>query len=133
MQRHQYLPGTPAKSGAQLDYFDAQGRPDLQRLVEIFGGYDKITPSAWAQWDADCAAYRSRMITIAPAEEKRPQAIKSLYPPQEECCRCYARGTFGYRAETLLRIGLSDPTEPGELLWFCDRHKPAKYFADARR
>jgi hypothetical protein len=33
-----------------LAHLDAQGRPDLQRLVELFGGYDKITPSAWAQW-----------------------------------------------------------------------------------
>ena len=45
------------------------------------------------------------------------------------------RGIFGYRGETLARMGLTDLAalaEPGELIWFCDTHKPAKHFADAR-
>jgi hypothetical protein len=33
--------------------------PDLQELVARFGGYDKITPEAWAQFDADMAAYQA--------------------------------------------------------------------------
>jgi hypothetical protein len=33
--------------------------PDLQELVARFGGYDNITAEAWAQFDADMAAYLS--------------------------------------------------------------------------
>ena len=32
--------------------------PDLQKLVEVHGGYDKITPEAWAQFDGDAETYR---------------------------------------------------------------------------
>ena len=33
--------------------------PDLQELVARYGGYNKIPPEAWAQWDADTAAYQA--------------------------------------------------------------------------
>lgn len=116
---------------------DAQGRPDLQRLVEIFGGYDKITPSTWQQWDAAVAAYRVRMTAIAtPAPDRHGPTVVKLYPSHEECCKCYAYGEFGYRKQTLTRLGLADLAalvESGELTWFCGDHRPGKYFADARR
>jgi hypothetical protein len=32
--------------------------PNLQNLVAAFGGYDKITPEAWAEWDRACAEYQ---------------------------------------------------------------------------
>jgi hypothetical protein len=32
--------------------------PDLQKLVTRFGGYDKITPEAWAEWDRVNAEWR---------------------------------------------------------------------------
>jgi hypothetical protein len=35
--------------------------PDLQKLVEAFGGYRNITPEAWAQWDAENKLYDERM------------------------------------------------------------------------
>jgi hypothetical protein len=115
-----------------------QRLPDLQRLVEISGGYDKITPSAWAQFDADMAAYYARMITPPASTGERSRLVSiRLYPSFEECPCCYARGVFGYRAETLAHMGQPAPAalidEPSELLWFCDQHKPSKYFADARR
>lgn len=47
----------------RLDYFDDQGRPDLQKLVLIFGGYNLITPAAWAQWHADVAECQANMRT----------------------------------------------------------------------
>ena len=31
------------------DFCDENGMPDLQKLVACFGGYNKITPEAWAQ------------------------------------------------------------------------------------
>ena len=37
-------------------FLDDCGMPDLQKLVELFGDYSKITPEAWAQWDAAVSA-----------------------------------------------------------------------------
>jgi len=37
----------------------APAAPDLQELVARYGGYNKIPPEAWAQWDADTAAYQA--------------------------------------------------------------------------
>jgi hypothetical protein len=34
--------------------------PDLQKLVEQFGGYDKITPEAWQKYDADMEAWQGK-------------------------------------------------------------------------
>jgi hypothetical protein len=34
--------------------------PDLQELVRQYGGYDRITPEAWAKWDRDNAAWHAR-------------------------------------------------------------------------
>jgi hypothetical protein len=35
--------------------------PDLQELIAAFGMYNKITPEAWAIWDAEIEEYRSRL------------------------------------------------------------------------
>jgi hypothetical protein len=119
-----------------ISYLDAHGRPDLQRLVEIFDGYANITSDVWREWNAAVAAYRTRMTVITtPAPARQVVSIK-LYPSHDECCLCYAHGAFGYRKETLSRQELADlaaVAEPGELTWFCDDHRPGKYFADARR
>jgi hypothetical protein len=37
---------------------DDLGLPNLQAWVAFYGGYDKITPEAWAQWDRLYEAYR---------------------------------------------------------------------------
>jgi hypothetical protein len=34
--------------------------PDLQELVKRFGGFDKITPEAWAEYDAAVAKWQAR-------------------------------------------------------------------------
>lgn len=31
--------------------FSKREGPDLQKLVEAYGGYDKITPETWARFD----------------------------------------------------------------------------------
>jgi hypothetical protein len=54
------------------------------------------------------------------------------YPSCEECAACFARGVFGYRTKTLSQIG-QPSNKPGELVWFCQSHMPARHFADARR
>jgi hypothetical protein len=38
-------------------FLDDRGMPDLQKLVELFGDYSKITPEAWARWDTAMTAY----------------------------------------------------------------------------
>jgi hypothetical protein len=45
-------------------FLDDCGMPDLQKLVELFGDYSKITPEAWAQWDAAVTAYHERRWRI---------------------------------------------------------------------
>jgi hypothetical protein len=35
--------------------------PDLQSLVAKHGGYDLITPEAWAEYDATLADWRERL------------------------------------------------------------------------
>jgi hypothetical protein len=37
---------------------DGLGLPDLQQWVAFYGGYDKITPEAWAEWDRLHERYR---------------------------------------------------------------------------
>jgi hypothetical protein len=36
------------------------GMPDLQALVAAHGGYDKITPEAWAEYDAAMNAWQAQ-------------------------------------------------------------------------
>jgi hypothetical protein len=120
-------------------FSDDRGNPDLQKLVGIFGGYAKIPQWAWAKWDADTAAYRSRIGMVTPGPSKSTAVVPvRLYPSSEECCQCYQRGVRGYHGETLARMGFTDPdlaglAQPGGLIWFCEQHSPANHFADARR
>jgi hypothetical protein len=37
--------------------------PRLLDLVRKFGGYDKITPEGWADWDRETAEYRADVAT----------------------------------------------------------------------
>ena len=36
--------------------------PDLQELVAVHGGYNKITPEAWDKFDRKTKTWRERMI-----------------------------------------------------------------------
>jgi hypothetical protein len=103
------------------DCLDAQGRPDLQRLVELFGGYGKIPAEAWTRLDHDVASCQKQLRARPVAGVPQPANGFRLYPTQEECCRCYQRGVFGYRNKT------------GELTRFCADHRSAQHHADARR
>jgi hypothetical protein len=112
---------------------------DLQELVESFGGHDKITAEAWAQFDAAVAAdnKRIRIIdrSVAASSVAEPPSRRG-YSSFEECIACFARGVFGYRKQTLSGIAqltTATAAEPGDMVWFCRRHMPARHFADARR
>jgi hypothetical protein len=52
--------------------------PDLQALVEKFGGYHKITPEAWAEHDAAMAQWHRdrRLFTCGSIIEGRKPAEK---------------------------------------------------------
>ncbi len=39
---------------------DGLGLPDLQEWIAFYGGYHKIPPEAWAEWDRLNEAYRER-------------------------------------------------------------------------
>jgi hypothetical protein len=107
---------------------------DLHKLVERFGGYDRITAEAWAAFDAGIAAYhkRVRVIDTSPGAASARNGSRRNYSSFDECAACFARGVFGYRKQTLLSMGRPSD-EPGELIWFCRKHMPARHFADARR
>jgi hypothetical protein len=121
-----------------LDYFDDRGNPDLQKLVQIFRGYNKIPQWAWTKWDADNIEFQKRRRLILPPDSKSAVtvAVPKTYPASDECCRCHQHGAFGYRAKTLAQMGVTDPVAldgSDDLVWFCDAHKPATHFTDARR
>jgi hypothetical protein len=42
------------------DWLRENPAPDLQELVRQYGGYDKITPAAWVDWDNRVADWRVR-------------------------------------------------------------------------
>jgi hypothetical protein len=53
---------------------DEHGQPDLQALVRLCGGYNKITATTWAAWDRANADWQQRRRQgMAPAPPKRPR------------------------------------------------------------
>ena len=99
------------------------GQPDLQALIQQCGGYDKITPKLWAAWDRANAEWQERRRRIRPpADEFLEQLPKPEPTTFEACATCGQEAYFAYR-----------DAESGELVWFCAKHRPAKWWADARR
>jgi hypothetical protein len=45
------------------DWLRSNPAPDLQKLVGCHGGYDKITPEAWAEYDRAVADWHERRRT----------------------------------------------------------------------
>jgi hypothetical protein len=50
--------------------------PDLQQLVERFGGYDKITAEAWAAYDAAMAEWQLMRRAERASKRNPPQAAR---------------------------------------------------------
>jgi hypothetical protein len=44
--------------------------PDLQELVVRHGGYDKITPEAWAEYDRQMSEWQARRREVMAAERE---------------------------------------------------------------
>jgi len=51
---------TPEEEAARAAGAAPVGPPDLQELLARFGGYDKITPEAWAAYDKAMAVWQRR-------------------------------------------------------------------------
>jgi hypothetical protein len=45
--------------GEFSEWIKTHSPPDLQELVARHGGYNKITPEAWAEWDAANEAWQA--------------------------------------------------------------------------
>jgi hypothetical protein len=102
--------------------------PDLQQLVAEFGGYNKITPDAWAQHDKVMDAYQTaiREPPQSTHSDKALDALPTLGPIErhwgyQRCLDCGGEAHFGYLSAD------------GEMQWTCAQHRLAKYWADARR
>jgi hypothetical protein len=58
--------------------------PDLQAWIGFFGGYDKISPEAWEQWDrlnqraANCKS--SKVVRRAYLEDEMTNPLRGLVP-----------------------------------------------------
>jgi hypothetical protein len=91
----------------------ANPAPDLQELVERHGGYDKITPAAWAEYDRAMADWQER-------RRNRSQGGPSEEIPQSDCaapdpaalCICGLPGV------------VSRPRKGGgRPIWRCEQHR----------
>jgi hypothetical protein len=99
------------------------GPPDLHEFIRRFGGYAKVTPEGWAEWDLLNAQYQARHRKIDPDEKAFLASLPKPPPsPFQVCASCSAEAHFGYK-----------DAETGQLVWFCELHRLGKWWADARR
>jgi hypothetical protein len=54
--------------------------PLLKDLIAQYGGYDRITPKAWAKWDADQAAWQERQRYDGNAQWVKVDDIETQLP-----------------------------------------------------
>jgi hypothetical protein len=92
--------------------------PDLQTLVAEYGGYNKITPEAWEEWDAATKQWKQD-VRLGNAEIEASPARAGGDRPA--CPGCGSEGFWGFKNKI------------GALVWYCDQHRPAKFWADAKR
>jgi len=93
------------------DWLRANPAPDLQDLVERFGGYSNITAEAWAEYDramADWQERRRRRSEGGPAGEI-PHSDRA---DPEALCICGLPGVY-----TRPRKGGGRP------IWRCEQHR----------
>lgn len=96
--------------------------PDLHELIRAYGGYDKITPQAWTQFDEQATRWKARHRPRAVADEQLLADLPAVISNEKArvCTVCKARARFGYRGPD------------NWLEWFCSEHRKARGWADAR-
>lgn len=96
--------------------------PDLGALIERCGGYARITPEAWAEFDAQAARWKARHRPRTVADEQLLAGLPTVVSNEKArvCTVCKARARFGYRGAD------------GWLEWYCAEHRKARAWADAR-
>jgi hypothetical protein len=57
-----FVPTRPKTTPDFVEWLKANPRPDLQALIAEHGGYAKITPQAWIDFDADVKDWNVRRI-----------------------------------------------------------------------
>src|SRR5262249_60880807 len=72
------------------NWLRANPAPDLQALVERHGGYDKITPEAWAEYDRALAEWQERRRHRPPAAQAAP-----IVADPRALCICGLPGVVG--------------------------------------
>jgi len=100
--------------------------PDLQAMVAAHGGYHRISPEAWEKYDRDIEAWqaRTRERHRDAVGKKQADDPADWFPfdgdrSREICFECGRPGHFGYRGGD-------------QLVWYCQEHRLALYWADAR-
>lgn len=106
--------------------FTDEHGPNLDLLVRVCGGYDKITPEVWTIYDTEIAAWRSRQEIKHSATVDWDAVKLAMQTRADESHHCFVLGcranaSFGYRQGD------------GSLAWFCSGHRQAEWWADARR
>jgi DNA N-6-adenine-methyltransferase (Dam) len=130
------LAGTPAVASARPDapaddgfsrWLKDNPPPDLQRLVDRYGGHSKVPPEAWADFDRAKVSWevkrKSRLRYQPPAGDAlaTPDQVPSPESsPFEPCVVCGIEARFGYRNRDRME-------------WFCAEHRRAQSWADAWR
>jgi hypothetical protein len=97
-----------------------QATPDLQRLIAVHDGYDRITPQAWHEYEGQVATYRRRINAPVVAQVEFVETLRApVAAPVFGCIECDHRARFGYRIE-------------GRMRHVCPFHRIARHWADER-
>ena len=103
-----------------LDYFDERACPDLQRLVAIFGRYNRIPQSAWTRWDHDVAARAANL----------PPGIPHLLDRHQICALANRTYPHALADDAPRRISAGAYQQRQKFLGFVGGHGLAEQSAD---
>jgi hypothetical protein len=93
------------------DWLRSNPAPDLQELVARHGGYDRITPEVWAEYDRAMAEWQARRRTGSERSGGSPHSDCAVADP-EALCICVLPGIY------------SRPRKGGgRPIWRCEEHR----------
>lgn len=85
--------------------------PDLQELVARHGGYDKITPEAWAEYDRTMAEWQQRRRAYSAGSSSEPPSSEQS-DPRGALCICGLAGVY-----------MRPRKSGGRPIWRCEQHR----------